>query len=151
MLSPMIVKKVPEAEAEPDMPPLFAAFRDFQVIEIKRRAEQGSQQLQGEVLELALEEGLRRAFEQGFAPIARRLGWRPEFRWGRLAQWAAGQPDVRLLERRPMPPLGHFSLIRFARVARQAPSRRTTRASTAGGLSRPTARLCRDGPFNLPP
>jgi hypothetical protein len=34
----------------------------------------------------------------------------------------AGQPDVRLLERRPMPPLGHFSLIRFARVARQAPS-----------------------------
>jgi phosphatidylethanolamine/phosphatidyl-N-methylethanolamine N-methyltransferase len=71
---------------------------------------------------LGAEEGLRRAFEQGFAPIARRLGWRPEFRWGRLAQWAAGQPDVRLLERRPMPPLGHFSLIRFARVARQAPS-----------------------------
>jgi Flp pilus assembly pilin Flp len=39
----------------------------------------------------------------------------------RLAQWAAGQPDVQLLERRPMPPLDHFSLIRFARVARQAP------------------------------
>ena len=69
---------------------------------------------------LGAEVGLRRAFEQGFAPIARRLGWRPEFRWERLAQWAAGQPDVRLLERRPMPPLGHFSLIRFARVARQA-------------------------------
>jgi hypothetical protein len=33
----------------------------------------------------------------------------------------AGQPDVRLLERRPMPPLDHFSLIRFALVARQAP------------------------------
>ncbi len=65
---------------------------------------------------LGAEAGLRRAFEQGFAPIARRLGWRPEFRWERLAQWAAGHPDVRLVERRPMPPLGHFSLIRFARL-----------------------------------
>lgn len=33
-----------------------------QMAEMQRRAEQGSQQLQGEVLELALEEGLRRAF-----------------------------------------------------------------------------------------
>ena len=38
---------------------------------------------------LGAEAGLRRAFEQGFAPVARRLGWRPEFRWQRLAQWAA--------------------------------------------------------------
>src|SRR5436305_5023531 len=56
---------------------------------------------------IGAETGLRRAFEQGFAPLARRLGWRPEFRWERLAQWAAGHPDVQLLERRPMPPLGH--------------------------------------------
>ncbi len=33
-----------------------------QMAEMQRRAEQGSQQLQGEVLELALEEGLRRVF-----------------------------------------------------------------------------------------
>lgn len=33
-----------------------------QMAEMQRRAEQGSQQLQGEVLELALEEGLRRGF-----------------------------------------------------------------------------------------
>ncbi len=33
-----------------------------QVADMQRKAEQGSQQLQGEVLELALEEGLRRAF-----------------------------------------------------------------------------------------
>src|SRR5262252_2314071 len=39
---------------------------------------------------LGAEMGLRRAIEQGFAPLARRLGWRPEFRWQRLAQWAAG-------------------------------------------------------------
>jgi hypothetical protein len=33
-----------------------------QLAEVQRKAEQGSQQMQGEVLELALEEGLRRAF-----------------------------------------------------------------------------------------
>ena len=37
---------------------------------------------------LGAESGPRRLFEQGFAPMARRLGWRPEFRWGRLARWA---------------------------------------------------------------
>ena len=64
--------------------------------------------------------GLRRVLEQGFAPMARRLGWRAEFRFERLAQWAAGHAGVRLIERRPMPPFGHFSLIRFARTAAQA-------------------------------
>src|SRR5262247_1392916 len=38
---------------------------------------------------LGAEAGFRRLFEQGFAPVARRLGWRPEFRWERLAKWAA--------------------------------------------------------------
>jgi len=66
---------------------------------------------------LGAEAGVRRMFEQGFAPIARRLGWRPEFRWERLAQWAAGHGGVRFVERRPMPPLGHFSLIRFERTS----------------------------------
>jgi phosphatidylethanolamine/phosphatidyl-N-methylethanolamine N-methyltransferase len=66
---------------------------------------------------LGAETGLRRAFEQGFAPIARRLGWRPEFRWDRLAQWASRHGGVRFVERRPMPPLGHFSLIRFERTS----------------------------------
>jgi phosphatidylethanolamine/phosphatidyl-N-methylethanolamine N-methyltransferase len=64
---------------------------------------------------LGAEDGLRRAFEQWFAPMARRLGWRPEFGWGRLAQWAARHGGVRVVERRAMPPLGHFSLIRFER------------------------------------
>src|SRR5205823_4120435 len=35
---------------------------------------------------IGAETGLRRWFERGFAPIARRLGWRPEFRWDRLEQ-----------------------------------------------------------------
>ena len=66
---------------------------------------------------LGAEGGPRAAFERGFAPLARRLGWRPEFRWERLAQWAASHGGVSVVERRPMPPLGHFSLIRFAKLA----------------------------------
>lgn len=69
---------------------------------------------------LGAERGLRAALEGWFAPLARRLGWRPEFRWERIAQWAARHGGVRVIERRPMPPLGHFSLIRFARLAAAA-------------------------------
>jgi phosphatidylethanolamine/phosphatidyl-N-methylethanolamine N-methyltransferase len=75
---------------------------------------------------LGAESGARRLFEQGFAPLARRLGWRPEFRWERLETWATHHGGVRVVERRAMPPLGHFSLIRFERVKAQAePARRT--------------------------
>jgi phosphatidylethanolamine/phosphatidyl-N-methylethanolamine N-methyltransferase len=66
---------------------------------------------------LGAEAGLRRKFEQGFAPVARRLGWRPEFGWDRLARWAEKHGGVRVVERKPMPPLGQFSLIRFERTA----------------------------------
>jgi phosphatidylethanolamine/phosphatidyl-N-methylethanolamine N-methyltransferase len=65
---------------------------------------------------LGAEQGFRWLFEQGFSPIARRLGWSPEFPWERLTRWAERAPGVRLLERRPMPPLGHFSLIRFGKA-----------------------------------
>src|SRR5262249_36499415 len=66
---------------------------------------------------IGAENGPRRVFELCFAPVARRLGWRPEFRFARLAAWAKRHGGVRLVEHRPMPPLGHFSLIRFARLA----------------------------------
>lgn len=66
---------------------------------------------------IGAEAGPRRVFEICFAPVARRLGWRPEFRFGRLAAWAERHGGVRLVEHRPMPPLGHFSLIRFERRA----------------------------------
>ena len=62
---------------------------------------------------IGAESGPRRAFELAFAPLARRLGWRPEFAWERLVKWAACHGGVRLAERRPMPPMGHFSLIRY--------------------------------------
>jgi phosphatidylethanolamine/phosphatidyl-N-methylethanolamine N-methyltransferase len=69
---------------------------------------------------LGAEAGFRAAFERSFAPLARRLGWQPEFRWERLVAWAARHHGVRIIERRPMPPLGHFSLIRFARIGDSA-------------------------------
>ena len=62
---------------------------------------------------IGAENGARRVFELAFAPLARRLGWRPEFPWARLANWAAAHGSVSLIERRPMPPMGHFSLIRY--------------------------------------
>jgi phosphatidylethanolamine/phosphatidyl-N-methylethanolamine N-methyltransferase len=65
---------------------------------------------------IGAETGPRRWFELGFAPVARKLGWRPEFPFARLAEWAGRNGRVRLVERRPMPPLGHFSLIRYGRV-----------------------------------
>jgi phosphatidylethanolamine/phosphatidyl-N-methylethanolamine N-methyltransferase len=62
---------------------------------------------------IGAETGLRRLSELAFAPLARRLGWRPEFPWARLVDWATGHGGVTLAERRPMPPMGHFSLIRY--------------------------------------
>jgi len=64
---------------------------------------------------IGAEHGPRYLFERAFAPLARRLGWRPEFPWARLVNWAAGHGGVSLTERRPMSPMGHFSLIRYSK------------------------------------
>jgi phosphatidylethanolamine/phosphatidyl-N-methylethanolamine N-methyltransferase len=65
---------------------------------------------------LGAEAGLQRDLEHLFAPFARRLGWRPEFKWARIAQWAERRGGVRVLERRAVAPLGQFSLIRLGRI-----------------------------------
>jgi phosphatidylethanolamine/phosphatidyl-N-methylethanolamine N-methyltransferase len=65
------------------------------------------------VSRIGAEGGLRRSLEHWFASAARKLGWRTEFAWERYVAWAARAPGVQLVERRDMPPLGHFSLIRF--------------------------------------
>ncbi len=64
---------------------------------------------------IGAESGPRKLFELAFAPLARRLGWRPEFPWARLVNWAKGHGGVSLAERRPMAPMGHFSLIRYVK------------------------------------
>ena len=50
------------------------------------------------------------------APLARRLGWRTDFAWALFARWAERPHGMQLIERRPIPPFGHFSLIRFRKA-----------------------------------
>lgn len=68
------------------------------------------------VSRIGAEAGLRRSLEHWFQPAARKLGWRTEFSFARYARWAARSPDMRLVERRAMPPFGHFNLIRFGKT-----------------------------------
>jgi phosphatidylethanolamine/phosphatidyl-N-methylethanolamine N-methyltransferase len=59
---------------------------------------------------------MRRFIEQRLQPVVRQLGWRTEFAWSRYVRWVAGAHGVELVERRAVPPFGHFSLIRFRKV-----------------------------------
>ena len=72
------------------------------------------------VSRVGAETGLRGVLEQCFTPLTHRLGWRLEFPWSRFENWAERPHGVRLIERRPMPPFGHFSLIRFAKERQSA-------------------------------
>jgi phosphatidylethanolamine/phosphatidyl-N-methylethanolamine N-methyltransferase len=65
---------------------------------------------------IGAETGLRGTIEKRLMPVASRLGWRTEFAWSRYERWAQNTPGVRLLARHPLPPLGHFALIRFLRL-----------------------------------
>jgi phosphatidylethanolamine/phosphatidyl-N-methylethanolamine N-methyltransferase len=66
---------------------------------------------------IGAETGLRGTLEKWLMPLTSRLGWRTEFPWARYERWAEGCNAVRLLERRALPPLGHFWLLRYVRVA----------------------------------
>jgi phosphatidylethanolamine/phosphatidyl-N-methylethanolamine N-methyltransferase len=68
------------------------------------------------VSRVGAEAGWRRALEHWFQPTARKLGWRTEFSFERYANWAARTGRMLLIERRSVPPLGHFSLIRFGKA-----------------------------------
>jgi phosphatidylethanolamine/phosphatidyl-N-methylethanolamine N-methyltransferase len=61
--------------------------------------------------------GVRRFIEQRLQPVVRPLGFRTaEFAWSRYEQWLAGARGMELAERRLIPPLGHFSLVRFRKA-----------------------------------
>ena len=66
------------------------------------------------------ERGLRKGIEKTLMPVTTKLGWRTDFPFALFTDWAAGNPDVRLIERRLLPPLGHFSLIRFEKLGAHA-------------------------------
>lgn len=60
--------------------------------------------------------GMRKFIENRLQPVVRRLGWRTEFAWSRYARWLSRSQNMELVERRPVPPLGHFWLIRFRKL-----------------------------------
>jgi phosphatidylethanolamine/phosphatidyl-N-methylethanolamine N-methyltransferase len=61
--------------------------------------------------------GMRRFIEQKLQPVVRPLGFRTaEFSWSRYAKWLANAHGMELVERRLIPPLGHFSLVRFRKI-----------------------------------
>jgi phosphatidylethanolamine/phosphatidyl-N-methylethanolamine N-methyltransferase len=59
--------------------------------------------------------GLRGRIERALMPVTSRLGFRTEFPIERYIDWAAANGTVDLIERRPLPPLGHFELLRFVK------------------------------------
>lgn len=77
---------------------------------------------------VSADKGFRHVVEKGLMPIVRPLGFRTEFAWSRYAQWVeADRPHgMEFVERRPVPPLGHFSLIRFRKAGRLNGQGRTT-------------------------
>ncbi len=66
---------------------------------------------------IGAETGLRGTLEKWLMPLTTRLGFRTEFPWERYERWAARSRLVRLVERRALPPLGHFWLLRYVRLA----------------------------------
>jgi phosphatidylethanolamine/phosphatidyl-N-methylethanolamine N-methyltransferase len=61
--------------------------------------------------------GMRRFIEQSLQPVVRRLGFRTaEFAWSRYTNWLSGAKNMELAERRLIPPLGHFSLVRLRKI-----------------------------------
>ena len=61
--------------------------------------------------------GMRRFIEQRLQPVVRPLGFRTaEFAWSRYARWLASASGMELVERRLVPPLGHFSLVRIRKA-----------------------------------
>ncbi|UFN47140.1 class I SAM-dependent methyltransferase [Roseomonas sp. OT10] len=69
---------------------------------------------------IGAETGLRSVIEKRLMPLTTQLGWRTDFPWERYGRWLAANPALRLAERRPLPPLGHFSLLRVAKPAAAA-------------------------------
>ena len=74
---------------------------------------------------LGAEAGVRAKIERALMPITSRLGWRTDFPWSIYGDWAARNPQAELVERRPLPPLGHFALVCFRRAAVAQDNHRT--------------------------
>jgi phosphatidylethanolamine/phosphatidyl-N-methylethanolamine N-methyltransferase len=65
---------------------------------------------------VAADKGLLRAIERGLARHGQKLGWNPCFEWSTIGNWIARSPNIELLERRSIQPLGLFTLTRLRRT-----------------------------------
>ncbi len=63
------------------------------------------------------EAGWRVGVETAMEGAAHWLGWRPRFPYSAVGDWLARKPEARLLERRELPPLALFTLLRIAKPA----------------------------------
>lgn len=70
------------------------------------------------------EGGARLKVEKLLEPVVERLGWRSDFPWRRFENWMTRNGGVTLTERRPLPPLGHFALLRFRKMPANARAER---------------------------
>jgi phosphatidylethanolamine/phosphatidyl-N-methylethanolamine N-methyltransferase len=61
------------------------------------------------------EAGWRVGVETAMESAAHWLGWRPRFPYGAVGDWVARKPGARLLERRELPPLDLFTLVRIGK------------------------------------
>ncbi|KAF0132272.1 MAG: phosphatidylethanolamine N-methyltransferase [Methylocystaceae bacterium] len=48
--------------------------------------------------------------------MAPKLGWRPQFPWSIIGDWIDQNPQMKLVERRPLAPFGLFTLTRIERL-----------------------------------
>ncbi len=61
------------------------------------------------------ERGPMAALEAWLGRRGAKLGWHPEFPWAVIGDWIASRSDMRLAERRALPPLRLFTLTRIAK------------------------------------
>ncbi|HWV81843.1 MAG TPA: class I SAM-dependent methyltransferase [Hyphomicrobiaceae bacterium] len=71
------------------------------------------------------DKGARLKAEKLIEPIVERLGWRSDFPWARFENWMRANGNVTLAERKPLPPLGHFALLRFRKEPAGAQTNRS--------------------------
>ena len=62
------------------------------------------------------ERGPIAAIEAWLGKRAEGLGWHPQFPWSTIADYLAARPNLTLVERRTLPPLGLFTLTRIAKA-----------------------------------
>jgi len=64
---------------------------------------------------IAKESGPIAGIERALAKRTAKLGWRPTFPWSIIGDWVASRPDLELVERRTLKPMGLFALIRIVK------------------------------------